>query len=162
MSSPVATHRNRTILLVVAGVIVAAILVIVVIMAGRSGAQGHYSVANGKVTIETATIGSLGPVLVTDQGYALYMFPPDAQNAVTCTDRCAETWGAGDCASYRSARRPDACADSSILRHTSGLATAFFSAGRFGRLPAGFDILVGDFSPDGFQLGILVQHRTRL
>jgi Uncharacterized protein conserved in bacteria len=92
VSSPVATHRNRTILLVVAGVIVAAILVIVVIMAGRSGAQGHYSVANGKVTIETATIGSLGPVLVTDQGYALYMFPPDAQGAVTCTDRCAENW----------------------------------------------------------------------
>jgi predicted lipoprotein with Yx(FWY)xxD motif len=92
VSSPVATRRNRTILLVVAGVIVAAILVIVAIMAGRSGAQGHYSVENGTVTIEAATIGSLGPVLVTDQGYALYMFPPDAQNDVTCTDRCAENW----------------------------------------------------------------------
>lgn len=92
MSTPVATHRNRTILLVVVGVILAAILVTVAIVAGRSGAQGHYGVANGKVTIEVATIGSLGPVLVTDQGYALYMFPPDAQNAVTCTDRCAENW----------------------------------------------------------------------
>lgn len=92
VSTPVARPRTRTILFVVVGVVLAAILVTVVIVAGRSGSEGHYGVANGKVTIEVATIGSLGPVLVTDRGYPLYMFPPDAQGAVTCTDRCAENW----------------------------------------------------------------------
>lgn len=92
MSTPAAGARNRTTLFVVIGLILAAIIVLVVIVASRSGANGHYGVESGKVTIEISTIGSLGPVLVTDQGYALYMFPPDAQSAVTCTDRCAQNW----------------------------------------------------------------------
>lgn len=75
---------------VVAAVAFAAIIIAFVIP--QSTSTGHYSVIDNKVTIETASIGVLGTVLVTDQGYALYTFPPDAQQSVTCYDRCALNW----------------------------------------------------------------------
>lgn len=65
---------------------------IFVVVVSQSSGTGHYSVVDNKVTIETATIGQLGTVLVTDQGYALYTFPPDAQQSVTCYERCALKW----------------------------------------------------------------------
>jgi predicted lipoprotein with Yx(FWY)xxD motif len=36
--------------------------------------------------------GTLGTVLVTNKGFALYMFPPDAARRVTCTGGCAIAW----------------------------------------------------------------------
>ncbi len=71
---------------------VAIVAVIIAFVVPQSSGTGHYSVTDNKVTINTGSIGALGTVLVTDQGYALYTFPPDAQQGVTCYDRCALNW----------------------------------------------------------------------
>ena len=52
----------------------------------------RYSAEQGRVTVERATLGQLGTVLVTNKGYALYTFPPDAAHHVTCTGGCASAW----------------------------------------------------------------------
>jgi predicted lipoprotein with Yx(FWY)xxD motif len=52
----------------------------------------RYSVAHGRVTVERAGVGRLGTVLVTNRGFALYIFPPDAARHVTCTGGCASAW----------------------------------------------------------------------
>jgi predicted lipoprotein with Yx(FWY)xxD motif/catechol 2,3-dioxygenase-like lactoylglutathione lyase family enzyme len=52
----------------------------------------RYSAEQGRVTVERADLGQLGPVLVTNKGFALYMFPPDAARQVTCTGHCAFAW----------------------------------------------------------------------
>lgn len=84
--------NNR--MLLWAGIAAAAILAAVVFALALPGATsgGNYSVVDKKVTIESAAIGNLGTVLATDQGYALYTFLPDAQQGVTCYDRCALNW----------------------------------------------------------------------
>jgi predicted lipoprotein with Yx(FWY)xxD motif len=46
----------------------------------------------GQVTVERAELGRLGTVLVTNKGFALYTFPPDAAQHVTCTGDCASGW----------------------------------------------------------------------
>lgn len=45
-----------------------------------------------KITVQTRQIAGVGQVLVTAQGYALYMFQPDNQRSVTCTGACAGSW----------------------------------------------------------------------
>lgn len=52
----------------------------------------RYSAAQGRVTVERADLGQLGTVLVTNKGFALYTFPPDAAQHVTCTGGCATAW----------------------------------------------------------------------
>ena len=52
----------------------------------------RYSAEQGHVTVERAKLGQLGTVLVTNKGYALYTFPPDAARHVTCTGGCASAW----------------------------------------------------------------------
>ena len=52
----------------------------------------RYSAAQGRVTVERAQLGRLGTVLVTNRGFALYAFPPDAARNVTCTGDCASAW----------------------------------------------------------------------
>ena len=52
----------------------------------------RYSVEQGRVTVERATLGQLGTVLVTNKEYALYTFPPDAARHVTCAGGCASAW----------------------------------------------------------------------
>ncbi len=52
----------------------------------------RYSAEGGRVTVERAELGPLGTVLVTNKGFALYMFPPDAARHVTCTGGCASAW----------------------------------------------------------------------
>jgi predicted lipoprotein with Yx(FWY)xxD motif len=52
----------------------------------------RYSAQQGRVTVERASLGQLGTVLVTNKGYALYTFPPDAARHVTCTGGCASAW----------------------------------------------------------------------
>ncbi len=91
VSNTSSSSQNRTVLWIgiVAAVAVAA-MVIVMFLPQSSG--GHYSVVDNKVTIDTAEIGKAGAVLATDQGYALYTFQPDAQQDVTCYDRCALNW----------------------------------------------------------------------
>jgi predicted lipoprotein with Yx(FWY)xxD motif len=52
----------------------------------------RFSADHGRVTVEAAPVGKLGTVLVTNKGFALYMFPPDAARHVTCTGGCATAW----------------------------------------------------------------------
>ena len=52
----------------------------------------RYSAEQGRVTVERAELGRLGTVLVTNKGFALYTFPPDAAQHVTCTGDCASAW----------------------------------------------------------------------
>jgi predicted lipoprotein with Yx(FWY)xxD motif len=52
----------------------------------------RYSAEQGRVSVERAALGTLGTVLVTNKGFALYMFPPDAARHVTCTGHCAFAW----------------------------------------------------------------------
>jgi predicted lipoprotein with Yx(FWY)xxD motif len=52
----------------------------------------RYSAENGRVTVESARVGALGTVLVTNKGFALYVYAPDAGHHVTCTGGCATAW----------------------------------------------------------------------
>lgn len=52
----------------------------------------RYSAEHGRITVDQATVGGLGPVLVTNKGFALYMFAPDEARRVTCTGGCATAW----------------------------------------------------------------------
>jgi predicted lipoprotein with Yx(FWY)xxD motif len=52
----------------------------------------RFSAEHGRVTVEAALVGTLGTVLVTNKGFALYTFPPDAARQVTCTGGCATAW----------------------------------------------------------------------
>jgi predicted lipoprotein with Yx(FWY)xxD motif len=52
----------------------------------------RYSAEQGRVTVERAELGQLGTVLVTNKGFALYTFAPDAARHVTCTGHCASAW----------------------------------------------------------------------
>ena len=54
----------------------------------------RYSAEQGRVTAERAELDRLGTVLVTNKGFALYIFLPDAARHVTCTGDCASAWPA--------------------------------------------------------------------
>src|SRR5579872_5647236 len=52
----------------------------------------RFSAYDGRVTVDAARAGPLGTVLVTNKGFALYMFAPDRARRVTCTGGCATAW----------------------------------------------------------------------
>jgi len=52
----------------------------------------RFSADQGRITVEAASAGQLGTVLVTNKGFALYIFAPDAARDVTCTGGCATGW----------------------------------------------------------------------
>jgi predicted lipoprotein with Yx(FWY)xxD motif len=52
----------------------------------------RYTAQDGRVTISTGTVNGLGTVLVTNKGYALYVFAPDRASRVSCTGDCADGW----------------------------------------------------------------------
>jgi len=52
----------------------------------------RYTSGHGQVTVESNPVDGHGPVLVTDKGFALYMFPPDGASRVSCTGDCAFAW----------------------------------------------------------------------
>ncbi len=89
--SPQAARRRLVVTILIIAAVVAVIATLVIV-ATRSGTSNQYSVNDGKIVINSETLGKLGTVLVTDTGYALYTFPPDAQTDVTCTDACAIHW----------------------------------------------------------------------
>lgn len=84
--------NNRMVLWIAIAAAVAIAAMVIAFVLPQLANGGHYTVTDNKVTIDTATIGPLGTVLVTDQGYALYTFPPDEHKNVTCYDRCALHW----------------------------------------------------------------------
>lgn len=48
--------------------------------------------AQPTVSVDLVTVDGLGPVLADQDGYVLYMFPPDASSRVSCTGPCAGSW----------------------------------------------------------------------
>jgi predicted lipoprotein with Yx(FWY)xxD motif len=52
----------------------------------------RFTAADDRVTVDVAHVGKLGTVLVTNKGFALYMYAPDADRRVTCTGGCATAW----------------------------------------------------------------------
>ena len=52
----------------------------------------RFSAEHGRITVDAAPVSKLGTVLVTNKGFALYMFAPDAARHVTCTGGCASDW----------------------------------------------------------------------
>jgi len=52
----------------------------------------RFTAKDGRITVDAAPAGPLGNVLVTNKGFALYMFEPDAARRVTCTGGCATAW----------------------------------------------------------------------
>ncbi len=52
----------------------------------------RFSAVGGRITVDAGPVGTLGTVLVTNKGFALYMFAPDAARHVTCTGGCATAW----------------------------------------------------------------------
>jgi predicted lipoprotein with Yx(FWY)xxD motif len=52
----------------------------------------RFSAVHGRIMVDAAPVGRLGTVLVTNKGFALYMFAPDAGRHVTCTGGCATAW----------------------------------------------------------------------
>jgi predicted lipoprotein with Yx(FWY)xxD motif len=52
----------------------------------------RFSAEQGRITVDAAPAGHLGTVLVTNRGFALYVFAPDAARRVTCTGGCATAW----------------------------------------------------------------------
>jgi predicted lipoprotein with Yx(FWY)xxD motif len=55
-------------------------------------APGNAAGSGKPVKVEVAAVPGVGKVLVTSNGYALYVFAPDNHRAVTCTGACAGTW----------------------------------------------------------------------
>jgi len=52
----------------------------------------RFSAEHGRIAVDAAPTGTLGTVLVTNKGFALYMFAPDGARHVTCTGGCAADW----------------------------------------------------------------------
>ncbi len=57
-----------------------------------AGSPAAGGTSGTKVTVVARSLPGVGTVLVTGNGYALYMFVPDNRRAVTCTGVCAGTW----------------------------------------------------------------------
>ena len=61
--------------------------------ASAAGAAGGTQPPRGRtVTVMARSLPGVGTVLVTSQGYALYVFANDDRRAVTCTGTCLGTW----------------------------------------------------------------------
>jgi predicted lipoprotein with Yx(FWY)xxD motif len=85
------TRRRAMALVVVAAVLLA--------LAGGAAYLYHkyvavvrYTAGRGEVTVSAGTLSGLGAILMTNKGYALYMFAPDAASRVSCTGGCARAW----------------------------------------------------------------------
>jgi predicted lipoprotein with Yx(FWY)xxD motif len=75
----------------------ALVLVAMALFASACGSSSPTPVRSGrhagaKVTIMARVLPGVGTVLVSAEGYALYMFVPDRRRQVTCTGQCAQDW----------------------------------------------------------------------
>lgn len=81
-----------------------ALVVAAVVSACGSSSSGASSTSGGSsapaksasgpkaVTVKAEKVGSLGTVLVSSGGYALYVFAPDNAKKVTCNSDCQSIW----------------------------------------------------------------------
>ncbi len=87
-----ARFRRRSKLILAAAAVLA--------VTGAAGAYAYvhylsvtrYTSARGQVTVKAEPTGGNGSMLVTDKGFALYVFAPDAARRVSCTGGCASAW----------------------------------------------------------------------
>jgi predicted lipoprotein with Yx(FWY)xxD motif len=61
---------------------------------GGGSSSSAAPAAAGAATVATASVGSLGTVLVDGTGRTLYLFESDTGSTSTCTGGCAATWPA--------------------------------------------------------------------
>ena len=87
-----ARPRRRTKVLLILAAVLLAVSGLLAYGYFRYLAVQRYTVENGRLTVRAQPVNGLGTVLVTNKGYALYMFPPDAAKRVTCTEDCARGW----------------------------------------------------------------------
>ena len=86
------TLRRRNKVLLGLAVVILALAGIVAYGYVRYVSVVRYTAQDGRVTVSTGTVSGLGTVLVTNKGYALYVFPPDRASRVSCTGDCADGW----------------------------------------------------------------------
>jgi len=62
--------------------------------ASVSGTAADRTAGGGRqtITVLARSLPGTGTVLVTSQGYTLYVFAPDNRRTVSCTGACAGTW----------------------------------------------------------------------
>jgi predicted lipoprotein with Yx(FWY)xxD motif len=84
--------RRRTTIIVGALAVLACLAALASYLYVRYVDVTRFSAEHGRVRVEAAPVGQLGTVLVTNKGFALYMFPPDQARHVTCTGGCATAW----------------------------------------------------------------------
>ena len=53
---------------------------------------GTPTTAGGGAVVKTASVGTLGTILVTASGRTLYYYTPDTSTKIACTGGCAQTW----------------------------------------------------------------------
>lgn len=71
------------------------LLIVTLTGCGTSAATGPTPSHTGRPpqgAITTRSLPGVGAYLVNSKGFALYMFVPDQQRAVTCTGPCAGSW----------------------------------------------------------------------
>jgi predicted lipoprotein with Yx(FWY)xxD motif len=86
------TRRRRIKVLLGLAVVVLGLAGIVAYGYVRYVSVVRYTAQDGRVTVSTGTVNGLGTALVTNKGYARYVFPPDRASRVTCTGGCASAW----------------------------------------------------------------------
>src|SRR6516165_1905100 len=83
---------RRTTIMVSAVAVLACLAVLASYLYVRYVDVARFSAEHGRITVDAAPAGPLGTVLVTNKGFALYLFAPDGARHVTCTGGCASDW----------------------------------------------------------------------
>ncbi len=60
--------------------------------ASESSSSESGSSSGGGPTVAAKSVSGVGTVLVNSEGKTLYMFAPDKESEVTCTESCAAVW----------------------------------------------------------------------
>ncbi len=88
--------KRRSRALLITAIVIAVILVGLGSLVGyvyvKYVAVERYSAKGPTVTVDAHEVKGFGTILVTDNNFALYMFPPDGRRKVTCTGDCAGNW----------------------------------------------------------------------
>jgi predicted lipoprotein with Yx(FWY)xxD motif len=83
---------RRTKIIVGAVVVLACLAALASYLYVRYADVVRFSAEHGRITVDSGPAGQLGTVLLTNRGFALYVFAPDAARRVTCTGGCATAW----------------------------------------------------------------------
>jgi predicted lipoprotein with Yx(FWY)xxD motif len=84
--------RRRNKIIIAAVAVLACLAAYASVLYARYADVARFGAEHGRITVDVARVARLGTVLVTNKGFALYMFAPDAARRVTCTGGCATAW----------------------------------------------------------------------